>query len=143
MKLYLVNDSDGRALRIEGTQADAKSAAKIAEGDFEQIEVPTDKNGLIEFLNSGNPLSSRPAEDEYDTVVERQDPVVAKNVDVRVDLEDAWDQLPLATQLHYAARAVEDARDQIKPASTKTVGEPVAEEPEEVPAEEADDSLFE
>lgn len=119
MKLYLVNDSNGNALRFEGTQSDAKSASKLAEGDFEQFEVPTDKAGLIEFLNTGNPLTGQPSEDSYETVVERQDPQGPSSSDVSIAIEDAWDKLPLATQLHYAARAVEDARDQIKPAKAE------------------------
>lgn len=34
-----------------GTQADAKSAAKQAGCSYEQVEVPTDKPGLLRFLN--------------------------------------------------------------------------------------------
>lgn len=141
MKLYLVNDSNGNALRFEGTQADAKSAAKLAEGDFEQFEVPTDKPGLIEFLNTGNPLIGQPSEDSYTTVVERQDPQVPSSTDVSIAIEDAWDELPLATQLSYAARAVEDARDKIKVPNAKTKAPDGWEKAETSTEEDADDLL--
>lgn len=47
MKLYLI-PSTGEWL---GTQADAKAAAREVGCDFDQLEVPTDKTGLLEFLN--------------------------------------------------------------------------------------------
>lgn len=141
MKLYLVNDSNGNALRFEGTQSEAKSASKLAEGDFEQFEVPTDKAGLIEFLNTGNPLIGQPSEDSYTPVFERQDPQVPSSSDVSIAIEDAWDELPLATQLHYAARAVEDARDQIKVPNAKTKAPDGWETAETSTEEDADDLL--
>lgn len=45
MICYLVTDSDGNT-KIVGTQADAKALNK----DFEQIDIPTDKPGLIGWI---------------------------------------------------------------------------------------------
>jgi hypothetical protein len=52
MKLYRIS-GQSRAERREwaGTQADAKRIAKERGGFFDLIEVPTDKDGLIAYLN--------------------------------------------------------------------------------------------
>lgn len=54
MKLYYVKAATP-ALRWQGTQADAARQARETAGDakaFEQAEVPTDKPGLLVFLNA-------------------------------------------------------------------------------------------
>lgn len=67
MKLYIANGT------YVGTQADAKAITK----QFTEVEVPTDKAGLIGYLNTvatfRDPFA---AEDDYETVVARQDPAV-------------------------------------------------------------------
>ena len=67
MKLYaIITKGSGTLLRYEGTQADAKSAARDLEAKWEQVEVPTDKTGLIAHLNSlcgqtdGTPVAAAP-----------------------------------------------------------------------------------
>jgi hypothetical protein len=69
-------------------------------------------------------------EDEYQTVVERQDPEMPEtseewfaNATLKlpdhsaqlVAFEDEWERFPLARKLHFAAKACEDAREAIKP----------------------------
>jgi hypothetical protein len=49
-----------------GTQADAKTAARQAGCSYEQVEVPTDKPGLLCFLNVrvGTPATDTPPNDD-------------------------------------------------------------------------------
>jgi len=104
MKLYIANGV------YVGTQDEARKINKT----FEQVEVPTDKAGLIEYLNG---LRQQGVEDEFAVVVERNDPPVAPTgslpnyADWSSNLEDQWEKLPLAHKLHFAALAVEDARE--------------------------------
>lgn len=62
MRCYLVStESNGnKSKRYAGTNADAKTtrddfvarlAVKKKDVDIEQVEVPADKNGLLEFIN--------------------------------------------------------------------------------------------
>lgn len=130
MKLYAILSASGALLRYEGTQADAKSAAKIAEATFEQVEVPVDKAGLIDHLNEL--LASRPQEDEYTTVVERQDPPVFAQADPSytsqsIAIDDAWDGLPLARKAHFVelfgAEVRETANRLSEAAPARTIAE--------------------
>lgn len=105
MKLYLANG------QYVGTQAEAKKIDR----EFEEVNVPTDKDGLIAYLNTVA-TSTHPAlvrEDEFETVVERQDPPV--HTTPVADLDELFEAAPLARQLHFAALAVEAARVSIKP----------------------------
>lgn len=60
MKLYKItweNGSDERAVRWEGTQADAAAVKKrFADQDpiLEGVEVPTDKPSLLAWLNANS-----------------------------------------------------------------------------------------
>lgn len=118
MKLYAITNAAGHLLRYEGTQAEAKSAAKIAEADFDQAEVPTDKAGLIDHLNSL--LVDRPQEDQFETVVERQDPPMqAGGIEVPTDVDEIWEGLPLARKAHFAALFCEEARSIIPALKTQ------------------------
>ena len=85
--------------RWSGTQADART-----DGSFEQVDVPTDKPGLIAFLN-GRDCPEHAA----------TPPQVEQSATAEPMTEDAFEALPLAMQLHLAALALENARDQIKP----------------------------
>ncbi len=65
MKLYIANGT------YVGTQADAKAITK----QFTEVDVPTDKAGLIAYLNHvTKPLPDAEPDDQFETVVERQDP---------------------------------------------------------------------
>lgn len=141
MKLYIANG------RYIGTQADAKKLDK----DFEQVEVPTDKEGLLDYLNGLSRDVSGPA-DEYTTIVERQDPPVPtgpSHSDQSVAIDDAWDALPLARKLHFGSLALEEARELVPVLQKQAVDTGIATkrieaagrgEPELV--DEIDDELF-
>lgn len=124
MKLYTVNQT------YYGTQAEAKTAAKEAGLLFDpegmQVEVPTDKPGLIAYLNEL--VRDSGVEDEFTVIVERQDPEVSgegtvvshaeRAVDLAmlkstVDLDSAFQAAPLGQQLTLAAIAMENARSRI------------------------------
>lgn len=104
MKLYIANGI------YVGTQAEAKRLDKA----FEQVEVPTDKEGLIAYLNSLiDARSDQCAPDEFEAVVVRQDPPVPPQPSytaISIAIDEAWEGLALARRLHYAALAVEAAR---------------------------------
>jgi hypothetical protein len=51
MKAYRIVRPDNGQARFERTQADAKRTAKLDDATFEQVEIPTDQQGLIIFLN--------------------------------------------------------------------------------------------
>lgn len=110
MKLYLCQDGT-----YAGTQADAKLRGK----HFEQVEVPTDKEGLISYLNQMlNAVSDlRPPEDQFTTVVERQDPIIervpAPAIETAVALDEAFMKAKLGQQLTLAGIALENAFQRI------------------------------
>lgn len=118
MRLYLCQDGS-----YAGTQADAKLRGK----NFEQIEVPTDKDGLLSYLNQMvNAVEDlRPATDPW--AGHETDPMyplpVAQSAPLPpspshsaqlVAFEDQWAEFPLARKLHFAALACEDAREAIR-----------------------------
>lgn len=83
MKLYRSTTADGFVWT--GTQADAKEAQ--GGKDFEQIEVPTDKTGLMEFLNQ---MEARVGQSGTDIYVM---PVAAETTDEPYE-ETAEDYIP-------------------------------------------------
>jgi hypothetical protein len=69
MKLYRVN---AVVPYFVGTQAEAKSDARTCKCDWELVEVPTDKEGLIGYLNThgGNPCSIQLVGDDSEQEVD-------------------------------------------------------------------------
>lgn len=117
MKLYHIFN------RYYGTQAEARAGAKENDVKFvpedDTVEVPTDKEGLIGYLNKlsstmrcGGGIFDDPVEaDQFTTVVERQDPPVDQPE--RADplaFDDAWESMPLARKAHFAALFCEEVR---------------------------------
>lgn len=51
MKAYRLNPPGNGQARYERTQADAKRVAKELDASFEQVEIPTDQQGLVIYLN--------------------------------------------------------------------------------------------
>ncbi len=99
MKLYLAADGF-----YVGTQAEAK---KLGKG-WEQIDIPTDKEGLIEHLNR---LIA-----DGDEMVEKTNAIMAAlpyKSHPADGFEEAFDGMSLQLQLHYAAKAMENARDKL------------------------------
>jgi hypothetical protein len=95
-----------------------KDEAKKLDPNFEQIDIPTDQEGLKalveglwaeidtlqdQILEGGEGLPtppSPPAAPKTEGYAEKSN-----------RFEDEFDAMPLATQFHYAARAMENARD--------------------------------
>ena len=113
MKLYIANGT------YVGTQAEAKKLDR----DYEPVEVPTDKEGLIAYLNVSKFVTQ--PEPFAKTEVIRTDsllddiigsdpaplpPGKLSYIEQSIKLDEAWEELPLARKLHFAALAMEDAR---------------------------------
>ncbi len=102
MRLY--RDAHGV---IVGTQVEAKRMGK----GWEQIDVPVDKPGLIYWLNNDHAVEV-PANAERDAeFVERVATIHRPSyTEQSVSIDEEWDKLSLARQLHFAAVAMENAR---------------------------------
>jgi hypothetical protein len=110
MRLYICKDGS-----FAGTQAEAKAKGK----DFILAEVPTEKAGLIEYLNN---LVGEANQLRHDIAVEvgaapdhplETPPLVVVGetyTEKGNRFEDEFAAMPIATQLHYAALAMENAR---------------------------------
>jgi hypothetical protein len=99
MRLY-VNES---RTQWAGTQADAKKAF----GNYDMCDVPTDKSGLLEFLNSYAPAPETttepvsqapappPAQKQRDTLVERCELVELKKLSTMLNtlLHNTWNEM--------------------------------------------------
>lgn len=92
-----------------GTQSDARLFKATHGVDFEQVDVPTDKAGLLEFLNRHEVgASDRTATADHKPAEARE---TARDCEPMT--EDCFEALPIAMQLHLAALAVENARSEI------------------------------
>jgi hypothetical protein len=99
-----------------GTQADAKAQAKATGTPYEEVDVPVDKAGLMAFLNRHRVGAAAPP------VLYSGPPVLSVSPpsgivsysDQSIAIDDAWEELPLARKLHFAALAMEDARSLVK-----------------------------
>lgn len=91
-----------------GTQKLADTVAErdgSGKGNWQCIDVPTDKPGLINWLNDRQleaPHTNSPR------------PIGTSSAKVEPMTEDVFETLPLAMQLHLAALALENARDRVK-----------------------------
>jgi len=118
-----------------GTQADARKFAATHGVDWEQVEVPTDKPGLLAWLNNmaagngpndtmiddGDEPEFRPTLDDYRNIDSEADMYFSHfagrkptNAEKSVGFEDEFENFPLALKLHYAALAMEEAREKIQ-----------------------------
>lgn len=110
MKLYFA------AGQYVGTQAEAKALTK----DFASLEVPTDKEGLITYLNS---IIAAQHIDNPDRVVKDinddlpgEDTVVAhaqSYAERSVEIDEVFGNLAIEHQLTLTALALENARTEI------------------------------
>ncbi len=146
MKLYLI------AGEYVGTQADARDLGKRVgikiDADSHEAEVPTDKAGLLSYLN-GLFADRGNWREEYETVVERCDPPTpymttppaqlpgVNLTDLSVGLDDDFQRLPLAHQLHLATLALENARQEIKPPVVDPLRAPIEFDPDTIAAHNA------
>ena len=109
MKLYIANGT------YVGTQAEAKAVTK----DFEQVEVPVDKAGLIDYLNGLRMATVAEVEpvvvehaapaDPVDLPKGFGDPSVPFTVGRLIDLDEAFAAAPIRQQLRLAVVAIDNA----------------------------------
>jgi len=102
MRLYLTDMG-----HWVGTQAEAGKLVRAGDGgSWVLVEVPTDKEGLLAFLNARLQIKAAapvaPSAGNYSAQ--------------SIAFEDAFAALPLALKLHFAALAIEEARQAIRPA---------------------------
>lgn len=107
MKLYFA------AGQYVGTHADAKKLDK----DFSPIEVPTDKKGLINYLNVLVSQIGLDKPDEFETVVERHDPPIEPETETLSEtqyLQQFFDKAPITLRLELAVRAIDAADAELR-----------------------------
>lgn len=118
MIFYLAVDENGHQ-HLAGTQADARAINK----DFEQIDIPTDKAGLMAYVQNllnqpaTHPLGVEMPEISEEGVIDitpiqkvlhpEPDPFVAD----RASIEEVWPNLPIAFRFHLCSLTMEDARN--------------------------------
>ena len=106
---------------LVGTQADAKAIDRA----FVQVDVPTDKAGLMSYINdllsqiaaaSNEPPAN--AEAAPQTVTASPAPPITRvepNYTERsIKIDEMFEELPLGKQLHLACLALENARSRLK-----------------------------
>lgn len=89
----------------ETRQADCDPAL----GPWERVDLPDDSPGMLALLKSHRWRTSAEAGQGAADPAPRGDSYAARSVAI----EDAWDALPLARQLHFAALAMERARESL------------------------------
>ena len=138
MKFHIARNEEGR--RIVHTVA---SEAKNEDPNFVSVDIPTDKPGLqkwyqeeLDKIDEIAGDSSSEANEEIETEsaacvildtpgAVTADLIMAMPPDERSMLiESLFDALPTMTQLHYGARAIEEARDKIGGPALHNVGRP-------------------
>lgn len=117
MIFYTALDSQGHR-QLRGTQADAKAVNK----NFEQVDIPTDKAGLMAFVQKlyddiydleREALTDDDAPTNRGGVEEAGFIPEPSYIQQSIDLDTQFEELPLARQLHFAAVAMENARERI------------------------------
>jgi hypothetical protein len=122
MIFYEVEDGSNGHFLV-GTQAEARTAARERKCTWAQVDVPTDKAGLMDYINQLKASAGDPAEQSTEPVgwqsLEQLDakfgngPAVEGYTEKANRFEDEFDVMPLALQFHYAARAMENARERL------------------------------
>ena len=120
MIFYEVEHCDGHFL--VATQADAKRIAREMKCTWSQVDVPTDKASLMDYINRQRSLGNQGDTDLGPTDLEAYpSPLAEKNPEISkpdytsrsIAIDEEWERLPLARKLHFAALAMEDARAQL------------------------------
>lgn len=108
MRLYR-NDDMTAAVQWAATQGEANQA--FGRGRWSLIDVPTDKPGLLAWLNANAfapDAAQTPVVVPAQAVQERE--ARPSYAETSLGLDDAWEALPLPRKLHFAGLALEDAR---------------------------------
>ena len=113
MRFYRVNSAFPY---LVATQAQAKGDARRFKCQWEAHDVPTDKDGLMAYLNGQERLSALDDAAVTPTVAPPACLMSAQTelpsyAHQSVAIDEAWEKLPLGQKLHYAALAMEDARE--------------------------------
>ena len=118
MIFYEAVDQEGY-VHLVGTQADARAINK----DFTQVDIPTDKTGLMNYvqqlLRQIDDACVRFTEREENPPVESVDPPKITEREVSytersIEIDEIFQNLPLAHQLSLAALAMENARAKVR-----------------------------
>lgn len=119
MIFYLATEPGGRE-RIVGTQADARAVSP----SFVQTDVPTDKAGLMAYVQDlMDKAAEAPAPDPEPDAAPSEEappppcppvPPPVPYTQRSLDIDEIFENLPLAHQLHLAALAMENARSRLK-----------------------------
>lgn len=99
MIFYLCNGD-----QLAGTQADAKAL----DPSFTQVDIPTDKAGLMAYVNEllATPKSEPVPPPPPPAPVQ----IPPSYTEVSIKIDEVFENLPLSQQLHLAALALENAR---------------------------------
>lgn len=109
MRLYRNHDMTGVG-QWTGTQDDANK--DFGRGQWKLVEVPTDKAGLIAWLNViDRATAPTPPPQAVQHAPARY--VAPSYTETSCSLDEAWEVLSLPRKLHFAALAMEDARDHV------------------------------
>ena len=124
MNLYLVLGTSAHPAELAGTQADAKRMARERGTSWEPYEVPVDKAGLMAHLNAMladiNAEMHMVKHVDFEEIRQSNTPeaqLAAREIAngnytaISIANDEEFDKLPIARQLDFAARAMENARD--------------------------------
>lgn len=126
MIFYVALDENGNK-QLRGTQADARAVNR----NFEQIDIPTDKAGLMAFVQDlytkldnlhvqieavdDRPITTTDVVDHEPAQPEPAPPERASEPAPKPrttdDVEELWPNLPLPFRFHLCAMTMEDARN--------------------------------
>ena len=124
MIFYLVPAAAGGPAMLQPTQADANREAKerglkVRAPDMEH-EVPTVKADLMAYVNSllsgrvtasmSDAITDTPPNDDPPEEVRKQAPLQPSYTEWSINIDETFERLPVAHQLHLAALAMENAR---------------------------------
>jgi hypothetical protein len=117
MIFYLCNGNE-----LAATQADAKKLDR----NFEQVDIPTDKAGLMSYINRlmsaaevlgigpvrgiDGPFDMDDAGQPITDIPMPVEPAKPSYIERSISLDDEWEKLSLARKLHFGALALEEAR---------------------------------
>jgi hypothetical protein len=106
------------------TQDEAKKASKALDLPWSGVDLSLKLRDLIEYINGV--VTDEQVEATPKAAAPKADPTPTLNYGSQsVEIDDLWDTLPLARRLHFAALAIEDARD-ITPALAPAAPAPAA-----------------
>lgn len=111
MIFYLSVNEEGHT-KIAGTQAEAKAINP----EYSQIEVPTDKTGLMGWIQQmlDETVNQVQGITEVTQATLPPEPVKESYTEKSVRFEEAWDGFPLKLKCHFASLAMEECRSILK-----------------------------